>query len=336
MGFTHRTMIFSKPVYIQSSGTAVGPKEGAGPLKGSFDYVYDDLWCGEKSWELAERALMMKAINTCLKKRHKSIDSIDLFIAGDLNNQTTVSSYVARDLQLPYIGTYSACATSIEALILGSIWINGLLADHVLTAASSHYGVCEKQFRFPTEFAVQKSESAQLTVTGAGSVLLSKKRSQIQVTEATIGRVIDLGLLDANQLGAAMAPAAAETTVAHLSKTNKHVSDYDLILTGDLSKTGSEIYRKLLREHGHYLSKGYEDCGVMIYGTEQKAFAGGSGAGCSASVVFGHVFNQIIAGELNRVLVIATGALLSSITVNQKQSIPAIAHAIAFERRDFS
>ncbi|MBU8597174.1 stage V sporulation protein AD [Niallia circulans] len=334
MGLSHRTMTFSNPVYIQSSGTAVGPKEGAGPLAGSFDYRYTDIYCNEKSWEMAERALMKQAIKQCLTKNHLSIDSVDLFVAGDLSNQTTASSFVARDLQLPYIGTYSACATSVETLIISGVWVSSGLADLVLAAASSHYGACEKQFRYPTEFAVQKPETAQTTVTGAGAVLLGKKRTQIQLTEATIGRVQDLGITDPMSLGAAMAPAAAEVTIGHLHKTNQQVSDFDLIVTGDLAISGSEIYRKLLREQGIYITGRYEDCGVMMYHSKQQALAGGSGAGCSASVVYGHIYHRLLAGELKRVLVVATGALLSSMTVLQKQSIPAIAHAIVLERRN--
>ncbi|MBM7838224.1 stage V sporulation protein AD [Alkalihalobacillus xiaoxiensis] len=333
MGLMHRVLHFSEPVYVESSGTAVGPKEGRGPLGRSFDYHYDDLRCGEKSWELAEQALMRMAVKQCLEKKHITADAIDLFIAGDLNNQTTVSSYVATELKLPFLGSYSACATSIETLLLGSVWINGGFADRVLCAASSHYGVCEKQFRYPTEFAFQKQENAQTTVTGAGALVLSKRKSPIQVTGATIGRVVDFGLSNPHQLGAAMAPAAAETTMAFLNKTDQSVNDFDLIVTGDLGKSGSEIFRKLLREQDVLLSKGYEDCGVMIYGNDQKAFAGGSGAGCSASVIFGHIMNEMLAGSLKKVMVIATGALLSSITVQQKKTIPAIAHAIVLERR---
>ncbi|GAF17889.1 LOW QUALITY PROTEIN: stage V sporulation protein AD [Bacillus sp. JCM 19046] len=333
MGLMHRVLHFSEPVYVESSGTAVGPKEGRGPLGRSFDYRYDDLRCGEKSWELAEQALMRMAVKQCLEKKHITADAIDLFIAGDLNNQTTVSSYVATELKLPFLGSYSACATSIETLLLGSVWINGGFADRVLCAASSHYGVCEKQFRYPTEFAFQKQENAQTTVTGAGALVLSKRKSPIQVTGATIGRVVDFGLSNPHQLGAAMAPAAAETTIAFLNKTDQSVNDFDLIVTGDLGKSGSEIFRKLLREQDVLLSKGYEDCGVMIYGNDQKAFAGGSGAGCSAPVIFGHIMNEMLAGSLKKVMVIATGALLSSITVQQKKTIPAIAHAIVLERR---
>lgn len=276
---------------------------------------------------------MRMAVKQCLEKKHITADAIDLFIAGDLNNQTTVSSYVATELKLPFLGSYSACATSIETLLLGSVWINGGFADRVLCAASSHYGVCEKQFRYPTEFAFQKQENAQTTVTGAGALVLSKRKSPIQVTGATIGRVVDFGLSNPHQLGAAMAPAAAETTIAFLNKTDQSVNDFDLIVTGDLGKSGSEIFRKLLREQDVLLSKGYEDCGVMIYGNDQKAFAGGSGAGCSASVIFGHIMNEMLAGSLKKVMVIATGALLSSITVQQKKTIPAIAHAIVLERR---
>lgn len=223
---------------------------------------------------MAERALMKQAIKQCLTKNHLSIDSVDLFVAGDLSNQTTASSFVARDLQLPYIGTYSACATSVETLIISGVWVSSGLADLVLAAASSHYGACEKQFRYPTEFAVQKPETAQTTVTGAGAVLLGKKRTQIQLTEATIGRVQDLGITDPMSLGAAMAPAAAEVTIGHLHKTNQQVSDFDLIVTGDLAISGSEIYRKLLREQGIYITGRYEDCGVMMYHSKQQALAG--------------------------------------------------------------
>ncbi|WP_059103580.1 stage V sporulation protein AD [Shouchella shacheensis] len=329
-----QTYVFKSGVYVEATGTAVGPREGEGPLRESFDYAFSRMDCGEKSWEQAERTLMQKAIDTCLEKKSLTPDRVNLLIAGDLSNQTVTSSFVARDLGIPYLGSYSACATSMESVAIASIFIDGGFTRRVMAAASSHYGAAEKQFRYPTEFAVQKPDSAQTTVTAAGAILLHNKKTKIRVCEATIGAVQDLGVGNPLDLGSAMAPAAAETTLAHLAETKRSISDYDLVVTGDLARVGSEIFRKLLREKGIVVTHTYEDCGVMIYNTDPSLYAGGSGAGCSSAVVFGHVLQEIQSGRLKRVLVVATGALLSPLMIQQKQSIPAIAHAVTFEAED--
>ncbi|MFB4211720.1 stage V sporulation protein AD [Shouchella sp. JSM 1781072] len=329
----NRILSFKTPVYVEARGTAVGPKEGKGPLGHSFDHVFPNLMCGEKDWQSAETKLMEKAISLCLHKENIKNNHLDLFVAGDLTNQSTVSSQIATKLNIPFLGSYSACATSIENLLVAGMWINGGGAKRVLCASSSHLGVCEKQFRFPIEFAQQKPDTAQTTVTGSGAVVLGRHQSMIQMTEGIMGRVVDFGIKNPYELGAAMAPAAANTLLEYLQQTNQSPADFDLILTGDLARSGSEIFKKLLREHGIVKVEDYDDCGVMIYGTSQQAFAGGSGAGCCASVVFGHVFDQLLAKQLSRVLIIATGALHSSNTVQQKKTIPCIAHAVVFERR---
>ncbi|AIC94208.1 stage V sporulation protein AD [Shouchella lehensis] len=328
-----RVIQFKTPVYVEERGTAVGPKEGSGPLGHGFDYVFPSLLCGEKDWQTAEKKMTEKAITYCLHKQRLKDNHLDLFIAGDLTNQSTVSSQIARNLHVPFIGSYSACATAIENCIVAGMWINGGGARHVLCASSSHIGGCEKQFRFPIEFAQQKPDTAQTTVTGAGAIILGRHQSMIQMTEGLLGKVIDLGINNPYELGAAMAPAAADTLLTYLQETEQKPSDFDLILTGDLARSGSEIFKKLLREHGVIVSENYDDCGVMMYGTNQQVLAGGSGAGCCATVVFGHIFNEMLANRLKRVLIIATGALHSANTVQQHKTIPCIAHAVVFERR---
>lgn len=324
-----QTLKFDKPVYIESTGTAVGPMEGAGPLRHTFDQAYDNLYCGEDSWELAERRLMQDAIEHCLKKVHVETERVSFMIAGDLLNQNITANYVARALGIPFLGTFSACATSMETLAVGSIIVHGGFAQRVITAASSHYATAERQFRQPTEFAKQKPDSATYTVTGAGAALVSNRPSKVRIESATIGHVVDYGLKNPLDLGSAMAPAAAHTIVTHLEETDQQVDNYDLIVTGDLSRIGSGILRKLLEEKRVMFKRNYDDCGVMIYSMDQPVFAGGSGAACSAVVSYGHIFEQMKKGKLKKVLIVATGALLNPMMIQQKETIPCIAHAVS-------
>ncbi|MGG3574913.1 stage V sporulation protein AD [Bacillus gobiensis] len=331
-----QTWKFQNPLFINSSGTAVGPKEKAGPLGHKFDKTYDDLHCNQDNWELAERQLMEDAINNALNKGSLTNDDIDLFLAGDLLNQNVTANYVGRKLKIPFICMFGACSTSMETVAVGSALIDGGFAKQVIAATSSHNATAERQFRYPTEYGGQKPGTATSTATGAGAVVISQNPGKIKITSATIGKVADLGISDPFDMGSAMAPAAADTIAQHLKDLNRTVDDYDLIVTGDLSGVGSPILKDLLKEDGITVGTKHDDCGLMIYSPDQNVQAGGSGCACSAVVTYGHLFKELEAGNLNRILVVATGALLSPTMIQQKETIPTIAHGVVFERAEGS
>lgn len=324
----------NRPVII-STGVSVGPFEGEGKLADDFDIIHEDLWMGEDSYEKAQRVLIEEAAEVALQKAEKNKEDIQFFIAGDLINQITPTSMAARTLSMPYFGLFSACATTTEGLALSSYLLNYSGANYILTGSSSHNSSSERQFRYPTEYGGQKPPTAQWSVTGAGVALLKKNEGEKGVpviTYATIGKVIDLGQTDPFNMGGAMAPAAADTIIAHFSDLELDPSYYDLIVTGDLAKVGREITYELLQENGLHIEKEkFQDCGLMIYNDDQQVQAGASGAGCSAVVVYGHLLNEMKRGSLKRILVVATGALLSPLTVQQKETIPCIAHAVSIE-----
>ncbi len=326
-----QTMVFKNDIYINNTATVVGPKEGEGPLKDSFNKVYDELYCGEATWELAERKLMAEAIDICLEKANKKTSEIDFFLGGDLLNQNITASYVARDKEIPFFGLFNACSTSMEAITLASVLVESGHANHVLTSVSSHFSTAERQFRYPTEFGGQKPETAMYTVTGAGSAYISKKKSNIRIEAATVGKVVDFGVESPFNMGSAMAPAAADTIETHLKDLNRCPEDYDAIVTGDLSRIGTPIVKSMLLERGIDIAKVHQDCGVLIYSTDQKVFSGGSGCACSAVVTFGHLFDEMKKRSYKRIFVVATGALLNPTMVQQKESIPCIAHGVSFE-----
>lgn len=327
-----QTFGFEENIYVQGTGTVVGPLEAKGPLRNSFDRCYDDLYIDEENWELAERKLMKEAVEIALSHAQKTKEEIDLFLAGDLLNQIATSNYFARELNLPFLGVFSACATSMETTALASLFVECGFANYALAATSSHRSTAERQYRYPTEFANQRPETATTTVTGAGAIVVGKRRATIRIKEVTIGKIVDMGLKTPFDLGAAMAPAAADTIYTHLEETKREATYYDLIVTGDLSRVGSAILRKLLQEKGIWLGTNYDDCGIIIFDPEQPVFAGGSGAACSAVVTFGHLMKEMERGRIERMLVVATGALHNSLMIQQGESIPCIAHAVSFER----
>lgn len=329
-----QTWQFENPLYVHSSGTAVGPKEAEGPLGQYFDVKYDELHCGEDSWELAERKLMQQAIDECLKKANKTTEDIDILLAGDLLNQNVTANYVARHANIPFLCMFGACSTSMETLAIGSALVDGGFAKNAIAATSSHNATAERQFRYPTEYGGQKPDTATFTVTGSGAVLINQEKSDIRITSATIGRVADLGIKNAFDMGTAMAPAAGETIAQHFKDLNRTPDDYDLILTGDLSGIGSPILKDMLKDEGYDVYEKHNDCGLMVYRPDQKVFAGGSGCACSAVVTYGYIFDELKRGNLNRVFVVATGALLSPVMIQQKETIPTIAHGVVFERSD--
>ncbi|CAM5727666.1 stage V sporulation protein AD [Niallia circulans] len=330
-----QSWVFQNHPVIKSTGVSGGPFEANGRLAADFDVLHGDLWMGKTSYEQAHRILLEEAAQTAMKKGELRLEDIQFFLAGDLINQITPSSFAARDLQIPYFGLFGACSTSMEGLALASFMVNYQGANNVLTGASSHNAAVEKQFRYPTEYGGQKPPTAQWTVTGAGVALVTKNQSEEQLpytTSATIGKVVDMGLADPFNMGGAMAPAAADTIFAHFQDLHLDPSHYDLIVTGDLGKIGRETAIGLLREKGLTIDENkMKDCGLLIYTNEQPVQSGGSGAGCSATVMYGHLLNEMKKGMYKRILCVATGALLSPLTVQQGETIPCIAHAVSIE-----
>ncbi|MEF9990969.1 MAG: stage V sporulation protein AD [Romboutsia sp.] len=318
----------NKPTII-SATSIVGPKEGLGPLKDYFDIVLEDDLCGQKSWELAESKMVQTSMETTVKKANKSLEDVNYMLGGDLINQILPASFAARELQVPFLGIYGACSTMSEGLCIGSMIIDGGFADLVLAGTSSHYCTAERQFRYPLEFGNQKPMTAQWTVTGSGSVLLAPNGNGPKIKYLTVGKVVDKGIEDGNNMGAAMAPAAIDTIYAYFNDTKDDPNSFDLIATGDLGKMGKQITEDLLKERGVDISKVYTDCGVEIFDLEeQDVHCGGSGCGCSASVFTGYIYKKLINKEFNKVMLVSTGALLSPTSTLQKQTIPCVAHAV--------
>lgn len=328
----HRTWIFDQKPVIVSTGTVGGPFEANGMLANDFDLLHSDLWLKQDTYEQAHRVLFEEACQKAMEKGGLRKEQVQFLLGGDLINQMTPTSFASQTLGTPYLGLFGACSTSMEGLALGAYIVNTKGAKYVLTGASSHNAAVEKQFRYPTEYGAQKPPTSQWTVTGAGAALLSDKGEGPRVTSATIGRVIDMGLTDPLNMGGAMAPAAVDTIEAHLRERNLDPSYYDLIITGDLGKVGQEVSLDLFKKHGTPIrEEQYKDCGLMIYREGQPVLAGASGPGCSATVVYGHLLNRMKKGEFKRMLVVATGALLSPLSFQQGETIPCIAHAASIE-----
>jgi stage V sporulation protein AD len=329
----HQSWVFQHGPKIISTATVVGPFEGQGPLANDFDIIHGDLALGQDSWEKAERTLLEESAKLAIDNAGITKEQVQFYFGGDLMNQIISSSFAARTLTIPYIGMFGACSTSMEGLALASFIVNHGGAKYALAGTGSHNASVEKQFRYPTEYGSQKPPTSQFTVTGSGSAIVSLEGDGPVVTSATIGRVIDMGITDPFNMGAAMAPAAVDTIEAHFRDLRIDPSHYDLIITGDLSKVGYDISTELFKRHNIPMEKTtYKDCGMMIYNYDtQKVQAGASGAGCSAVVTYGHLVNQLKRGELKRILVVATGALLSPISFQQGESIPCIAHAVSIE-----
>ena len=322
-----------KNVYIKDVSTVVGPYEFNGPLSKRFDKHYDDMYFGTDSLESAEVKLMKDSIDLVIDKSKLKKDKINLFIAGDLQNQITSSCYTAASLNIPFLGIYSACATNCEGLSIAANFIESKICKNVLVSVSSHNMVSEKQFRNPTEYGAPKPGTATFTATGGASCLLTNNKSKVRIESSTIGIPQDYEETDPMHMGAVMAPAAASTINKHLKDLNRTVDDYDLILTGDLGIFGKEILKDFMKtEYGIEL-KNYNDCGVMLYDLEEQkeVLAGGSGPVCSALVIYSDIIKKLENKELKRVLYVATGALFNPSMVFQKNNIISIAHAISLE-----
>ena len=328
-----RTWQFANRPVIIGTATVVGPDEGEGPLAADFDFIHDDLDMQEKSWEKAERKLLEQATQLAIVNANITQDQLNFFVGGDLLNQIISNSFAARTLGVPYIGVFGACSTSMETLALASLLVDSGNANYAMAGTCSHNCTAEKQFRYPTEYGSQKPPTAQYTVTGAGAAVVAKKGEGPQVTAATIGKIIDLGITDPFNMGAAMAPAAVDTILTHLKDLNRSPQDYDLIVTGDLANVGHPIAKDLFKKHGVPMDEAnFQDCGLMVFDVEKQAVqAGGSGCACSAVVTYGHILKRMQKGELRRVLIAATGALLSPLSYQQGETIPSIAHAVTIE-----
>ncbi len=324
------TLLFPAPPVLAAHAAVGGKKESEGPLAGAFDELSRDNLFGQDNWEAAERALQLRAARLCLQKGHAAEDSVSLALAGDLQAQCTASSYAMRELGIPYAGLFGACSTMAEALGLGAALCAGGMARGVLAMASGHFCAAERQFRTPLCYGAVRTPTAQWTVTGSGAVLLASSGTGPRVEAATVGTIVDMGITDANNMGAAMAPAAMDTIQAHLQDLGRTPVDYDLIVTGDLGDLGREILLDQFRKAGVNLSGRYNDCGVLIFDLqEQDVHAGGSGCGCSAIVLCGFLLEQLRRGVWKRILFCGTGALLSPTSTQQGESSPGVCHAVS-------
>ena len=327
-----QTIIFDSPISIIETASIVGPKESAGPLAKYFDRCLEDEFWGEKTWEKAESKIIREASNLAIMKSNVTNSEIDFCFAGDLLNQSISSDFGLRDINIPFFGVFGACSTFVESMSIGSVFVDGNAAKKVLCATSSHFCSAEKQFRFPLELGNQRPPTSQWTVTGAGAAVLSKEGNGPYITCITPGKIVDMGIKDSNNMGAAMAPAALDTLMTHLEDTGRKASYYDLIVTGDLGYIGKDILIDLAKSEGIDIKNNYNDCGVLIFDKQkQDTHSGGSGCACVATTFSSYLFNQLKEKKLNKILVIATGALTNATTAQQGETIPGIAHAIAIE-----
>ena len=330
--FGSQTIKFDNPITILETASIVGPKEAQGPMADYFDKCLEDEFWDEKTWEKAESKIIKETTNMSIMKAGLSPTDINYCFAGDLLNQCISSSFGLRELGIPLYGIFGACSTFVEGMQLSSIFIDGGAANKCIASASSHFCSAEKQFRFPLELVNQRPPTSQWTVTGAGSAVLSKSGNGPYITYITTGKVIDMGIKDANNMGAAMAPAALDTLITHFKDTGRSPSYYDVILTGDLGYIGKEILTEMALTKGYNIKSNYNDCGVLMFDkATQDTHSGGSGCACCATIFSGYVFNKLKQKELKKVLLIATGALTNSTSAQQGESIPGIAHAIAIE-----
>ena len=326
-----QTIKFDNPPTILDCASIVGPKEAQGPLAEYFDQTLEDEFWGEKTWEKAESKIIKETVNTVISKSGVPSDQIDLMIAGDLLNQCISSSFGLREANIPFLGVFGACSTFVESMCIGSICVESF-AKNVLCATSSHFCSAEKQFRFPLELGNQRTPTAQWTVTGSGAAIITQSGMGPYITHITPGKIIDMGIKDANNMGAAMSPAFCETLITHFLDTGRSPNYYDAIISGDLGHVGKEIAIDIAKARGYNIKPNYNDCGVLIFDKEkQDTHSGGSGCGCCGSVFSGYFFKQLKAKKLKKVLLIATGALMNSTSSQQGESIPGIAHAISIE-----
>ncbi|MGI5970467.1 MAG: stage V sporulation protein AD [Oscillospiraceae bacterium] len=330
-----QTIRFYSPPSVIGSANVVGKKEGDGPLRDSFDYINEDSYFGEKTWEKAESRMQKDTLARALAKAEISIESLGFIFAGDLLNQCIGSSFGLRESGVPLFGIYGACSTMAEGLILASMAVEGGYAEYAAAITSSHFSTAERQYRTPNQYGGQRTPTAQWTVTGSGACVLSWEGQGPYITMATVGKIVDWGIKDAANMGAAMAPAAYDTLSTFFSDTGTVPADYDLILTGDLGKIGHEIVKDFFTKDGVDISGNYTDCGLLIYDLDkQDVHAGGSGCGCSAVVLTGHILNGMRSGMWNKVLFAGTGALFSPVSTQQGESVPSVCHLVCIESKN--
>lgn len=325
------TIIFDKRPRILSTGTVAGPKECAGVVGKYVDKALADDMFGESTYEKAECKMLAYAIGKAIENAGMKEEDIDMMISGDLLNQIISASFAARDFDFPFLGVYGACSTMSESLALAAALIDAGYFKRIVAATGSHFSSAERQYRYPLELGNTRPPQSQWTVTGAGGAVVADGGSDIAVTGATFGKVVDFGITDVNNMGAAMAPAACDTILTHLRDTGREADYYDLIVTGDLGALGSRIVKDLTWEKGVDIQPNHVDCGEIVYNVIEDEFQGGSGAGCSAVVFNSYLYDKLKRREINRVLFAATGALLSTVSSGQGESIPCICHAVSIE-----
>lgn len=326
------TLQLTTPPTILETAAIVGPKESNGPLAEYFDKCIEDEFWGEDSWEKAESKFVKETVNTVLEKSGVAAKDIDYVFAGDLLNQCISSSFAMRDSNMPFFGLFGACSTFVEGLCIGSVFMDSGACNNVLCATSSHFCSAEKQFRFPLELGNQRTPTSQWTVTGSGAAILSKQGNGPRITHITPGIIVDLGIKDANNMGAAMAPAALSTICTHFEDTGRTPDYYDAIITGDLGYIGKDILNDLCKKNGYDISTRYNDCGVLMFNQKkQDTHSGGSGCACIATVFSGYLFKLMKEQKIKKLLLVATGALMNSTTSQQGESILGIAHAVSIE-----
>lgn len=321
---------FEKPVYISSYSSTAGKKEGKGPMGECFDRIETDSHFGQKTWEQAESRMQQETVYRAMEKINLTADDIDIILAGDLINQCTSSTYSIRPFGIPFLGLFGACSTMAESLITGALCISSGAAKRAVCVTSSHFSTAERQFRFPLSYGGQRPPTAQWTCTASGSAVLDSETKKAPAIEgACIGKITDLGVCDANNMGAAMAPAAADTLTRWFAATGTSPMNYDAIVTGDLGIFGGQLFLELMMKQGYEVHPVYHDCGVMMFDSDsQDTHAGGSGCGCGGSLLCGHFLPLVQRGVIRRMLFMATGALMSPMLVQQGESIPSVAHLV--------
>lgn len=330
--YNGHTLIFRNAPRIIATGTIAGPKECAGIVGEFVDRQLSDDMFGEDTFEKAECKMLSTAIDTAIENAGLKKSDIDVLFSGDLLNQIISASFAARDFDIPFLGVYSACSTMSESMLLAAAMVNAGYAKRAVAATGSHFASAERQYRYPLEQGTTRPPQSQWTVTGAGGCVIADKGEGISIVGGTIGKVVDFGVTDVNNMGAAMAPACADTLMRHFRDTGTSPDDYDMIVSGDLGALGSRILKDLTWEKGYDISRNHVDCGEIVYKVIEDEFQGGSGAGCSAVVFNSYIMAKLISGQFTRVLFAATGALLSTVSSGQGESIPCISHAVELRR----
>ena len=330
--FNGHTLVFKNAPKIIATGTIAGPKECAGIVGEFVDRPLTDDMFGEDTFEKAECKMLSTAIDTAIANAKLKRSDIDVLFSGDLLNQIISASFAARDFDIPFLGVYSACSTMSESMLLAAAMVNAGYAKRAVAATGSHFASAERQYRYPLEQGTTRPPQSQWTVTGAGGCVIADEGEGISIVSGTMGKVVDFGVTDVNNMGAAMAPACADTLMRHFRDTGTSPDDYDMIVSGDLGALGSRILKDLTWEKGYDISSNHVDCGEIVYKVIEDEFQGGSGAGCSAVVFNSYIMAKLISGQFKRVLFAATGALLSTVSSGQGESIPCISHAVELRR----